>query len=470
MGGNAFGIPARRLPQKQYLSLKAHALYKVQPFFKAVLVPRNLTTKETHGDLDLLCAYDANIPGGDEAWSPKEASQSEPAPKGMDDGPQLGSPVQAADNTADKPDPVLAILPEPASGHNIGGQIKIYGGRIFTGAEVEAIRDLCGEIKQSLGAVGWWRRGNEVSFKMPCAILGQDAEHDVSPDEFYQIDMNLVKFQYLDFYHDMASYSSTGVLLGRIVRHLSKSFTLHLTHIVVRHSPFSGIAPVGVTLTTSPSALAAWLGLDYKKWVEQGEGWSEEKQLFEWMTNVDEDSILVPALQRLSITARRDANEETGKRKKRADYADRFYDWLRTDSKWAVSTPADGGGQVEGPSEAPTPLSPTPMETPAASQASPAQSRTVSLRDFFDKTADQPATPTDVSRSHTFYVNLAPEPKPLDAAAQAALDYWGKKDEYDALVTARREVAFEVARLQFEKHQRRAAAALAAVGDSEGQA
>ncbi|WVQ98278.1 hypothetical protein IAU59_005401 [Kwoniella sp. CBS 9459] len=462
MGGNAFGITARRLPQAQYDAVKAIALAKLQSFFSAVLVPRNLTSKDTHGDLDVLCAYDNVIPNGDEAWFANEQITNGATTAGDPSSTQAqGVTVADGSGIADaKIDPVLMILPESASGPNSGGRIKIYGGRIIAGPEVETIRNLCGEIRQSLGATAWWRRGSEVSYKLPCIILGQDAEEDVSPEEFYQIDINFVKAACLNFYQDMASYSSTGVLLGRIVRHLSKSFTLHLTHFVIRHNPFPGLPSVDVTLTSSPSALTAWLGLDYDRWAKEGEHWSEEKQLFEWMTDVKDDSVLGPTLKRLGPTVRRDPNEETGKRKRRADYADRFYNWLRTESKWAAPAFTKTDEQIEDPSAAHTPISSTPIGTPADLEARTTQGRTVSLGDFFSQSAEQPGITTAGSPLPAFYVNLDPAPRLLDPAAQAALDHWGKKEEYDRIVAMRREAARDVARMQFEKQQRREAAAL----------
>ncbi|WVF69571.1 hypothetical protein IAT40_004349 [Kwoniella sp. CBS 6097] len=460
MGGNAFGVTARRLPQSQYDAIKTFTLVRVNPFFDAVLVPRNLTSKETHGDLDVLCAHDETIPGGDEAWFPNEQTNAVPETGTSEDTPNQSdaSLSQMLSSQNLKPDPVLAVLPEPVSGPNAGGNIKIYGGRILAGPEVDAIRNLCGQLRQSLGATAWWRRGSEASFKMPCSLLGEAGEKGIEPEEFYQVDINFVKTVYLTFYHDMASYSATGVLLGRIVRHMSKNFTLHLTHFVLRHHPFEGLPAVDVTLTSCPSALTAWLGLDYDQWLKEGEGWSEERELFKWMTEVKEDSMLGPTLKRLGLTSRRDPNEETGKRKKRADYADRFYDWLRTESKWAAPAVADG--DVTTPIVTPTPLSPSPAATPAAGQARPAtSSRIVSLGDFFAQAADPEGLPNANGGVPSFYINLNPEPRSLDAPAQAALEYWGKKDEYNAVVAARRERACDVARMQYEKLQRREAAA-----------
>lgn len=57
MGGKAFGRQATRMTTSQSLRLQALCFKGLQGFFHKILPLRHYTHKETHGDIDILCAW-----------------------------------------------------------------------------------------------------------------------------------------------------------------------------------------------------------------------------------------------------------------------------------------------------------------------------------------------------------------------------------------------------------------------------
>ncbi|WWD07423.1 hypothetical protein V865_005521 [Kwoniella europaea PYCC6329] len=461
MGGNAFDIPAQRLAQAQYDALKAHVFAALATSFEQIESPRNLRSKTDHGDLDILVGFAGSIPGGDEEWVPSTAENI----KGdKTDSPKL-------DNSPN-PDPLLEEVVakldlKPANAPragpysvvispNDGGSIKLIGtGKMLFGKEVEDLRGLCGEMRQNLKATGWRRRGPEISFQVPCQIVAGDESVESNEEKFYQIDVLLVSPESFYFNHLMSSYSSTGVLLGRVLRQLSRSFTLHLTHLVVRHSPYFGIPPIDITLTTSPEEFCDWLGLDYEIWKKEGESWVTEVDFWKWMTNAREDSPAAQAIKRMSARSRSTINEGLSKkRRKRADFADRFYEWLQKESEWAPET--ETGDATASPHESiPPTLTPLPTPGPDGEAGILTPSLLTTDQLLATQGSGQSKSPASSCNPDNPSFIDPDHPKPLDSRASAAIEYWKKQEVYEAMLEERKSVAKVLADRQRDRVDRK---------------
>nr|KIR85985.1 hypothetical protein I308_03516 [Cryptococcus tetragattii IND107] len=106
-------------------------------------------------------------------------------------------------------------------------------------------------------AKAWRRRGGDISFKIPCTIL----ENQIAEEhEFYQVDLVLILPGKLSFVTFMTSYSSTSIILGRILRYtpspllstspISSSATLRT----------SGFSPLTSHSLMTPKCFATGLG------------------------------------------------------------------------------------------------------------------------------------------------------------------------------------------------------------------
>ncbi|WWC86680.1 uncharacterized protein L201_001557 [Kwoniella dendrophila CBS 6074] len=481
MGGNAFGVPAQRLAQPQYDRLKDHVLNTLSALFKQMETPRNLLSKTDHGDLDVLIGYSDHVQGGDEEWTAltKEdilkihrSSTDIPTPDPMLEEVIAKLGIKPAGSTAS------TLIDLSRSNH--GGQIQIIGtGKMLSGKEVDDLRELCGKMRECIGATAWRRRGPEVSFKIPCELISGDKGVNIGDDHFYQVDALFVPPENLEFNLMMSSYSSTGLLLGRVLRTLSRSFTLHLTHLIVRHSPYFGIPPIDITLTTSATEFCEWLGLDYQVWKHEGQTWVNESDLWRWMTTAKEDSIAGQAIKRMAKKSRSPVNEEFGgKRRRRADFADRFYDWLQNDSSWVKvlekekeekekktaedqdKTKGEGGKEAATleVSDPPTPI-PVPTPSPGSTPTEiPTQNATLSPNEcekLLSGEADMIPKLTTPKLTDNPSVIDPDQPKPLDSRVIAAIDYWKKQEAYEETLKARKVVAEELAERQRERMERK---------------
>ncbi|OCF58571.1 hypothetical protein L486_03058 [Kwoniella mangroviensis CBS 10435] len=460
MGGNAFNTPAQRLPQAQYDALKAHVFAALATSFEQIESPRNLRFKTDHGDLDILVGSAGSIPGGDEEWVPQTAENIKDnktdLPK-LDDSPNPDPLLLEVIAKLDLK-PANAPQAEPSSdvvSPNDGGTIKLMGtGKMLLGKEVEDLRGLCGEMRQNLKATGWRRRGPEISFKVPCQIVTGDEAVESNAEKFYQIDVLLVSPESFDFNHLMSSYSSTGVLLGRVLRQLSKSFTLHLTHLVVRHLPYFGIPPIDITLTSSPEEFCEWLGLDYQKWKTEGESWVTEVDFWKWMTDAREDSPAAQAIRRMAARSKSTIDEGLSKkRRKRADFADRFYEWLQKESDWAPRIETGDAATLPRDSVPPSPA-PLPTLGPDGEGGTSAPSLPT-INQVFATPGSGKSGPPASSYNPDNPSFIDPEhPKPLDSRASAAIDYWKKQEVYEAILEERKTVAKVLADRQRDRVDR----------------
>ncbi|KAK8847599.1 hypothetical protein IAR55_005458 [Kwoniella newhampshirensis] len=529
MGGNAFDTPALRLSQDRYGTLRQYVLSNLASLkvFEGIDTPRNLKDKVDHGDLDVLCGWSGaeDIGGGDEEWVMTSVSdQNEVGSSKMGTRSDGGSAMSGGDDLVtdhlvskqtseaeiclhDKKDQVNTIISRLDE-----GTVRVLGkGKMAEGPGVDRARELCDLIRRKLGAHGWRRRGVEASFKVSPGVLSAGGSDEggvadcraagLGDDEFYQVDILFVPPYSFHFIHFTSAYSSTALLIGRIIRTLSPCLTLHLTQLAIRHSPFFGLKPIDVTLTTSPEALCAWLGLDWERWSSEGDGWKDERQFWDWVTtphkfqhpddsNVGESSgleaegesetLVERALRRMARKQRQKKGDQTNSRGKRNHTVDQFFDWLRTDSKWAEvdDTPSESIA-----STIPTPVREDGVVVKAAEIATRIEdlaitpdTSTLGDHTASEKSVISSSTPNPIQASSTSALSilaqstssgststttdnpafLDPEnPFPLDSLADAALDSWGKRAEYDRILEERREVARDVAERQVRRAARR---------------
>ncbi|WVR04812.1 hypothetical protein IAU60_001824 [Kwoniella sp. DSM 27419] len=434
MGGNAFDTPARRIPQKQYATLQKYVTGRLAQLFERIEVPRQLLCKQEHGDLDVIAGWQGSVVGGFEEWKPDVAGDEQSAESIGNSNVTLSSGASdIVSSTTDlRLDPTrhTARKEVPGSGANADGRIVVLGtGKRSEGVELEALRQLCGKLRRALSATMWLRNGNEVSVQIPCQALGDRAEADLSERDFYQVDIMLVRPDQVAFTHFMTSYSSSGVLTGRILRKLSNDLTLHLTHLAVRQSPYFGLPAVEVRLTNNPRSLCEWLGLDYTKWFNNGSNWQDEKEYWAWLTNCSEDSLAGVAFHHMVQEGARRSNEAVldnppprSQLKRRADIADRFYIWLRSEASWARTS------------------------TPSSTRIGPADVVQVSSgpAEYVADTSSGKGTQSD-----SF------QPKMLDRFASEALMHWGQETVYQEGVQNRRTAVLLQARRIQEKQERR---------------
>lgn len=162
-------------------------------------------------------------------------------------------------------------------------------------------------------------------------------------------------------------------------------------------------------MTDDPVAFCHWLGLDYQGWKETIS--ENEKQVWEWLVDVDEGSLIGTAWRKLGKSKAQITDRMT-KKGKGDSPVNRFTEYLRSSTKFA-SPPTDTEGQVDvGPS------TPNADSTPPVPALSP--STTLS------SASDNPSM-------------LDPScPNLLDARAKDALDYRGKKGKYEEMLEERR--------------------------------
>lgn len=267
MGGNVFLVPARRLSTPQLLSLLKLVKGRLDPFFEGMEITRFFGEKDTHGDLDVLCGL---WMGGD-GW------------KGAD---QEGAIDPAATDAVPLE---TAIRAHTKSG--LGKQEE----KAWTKEQVAGFSEL---VARKLGATKWRKHGWEVSFAIPCAVLepettdtGPEAvslhpkfkDEDVMKtdhEQFYQLDLLLVRPPSLSFAVMTQSYGVSALLLSAALRRMSSSFTIHTDRFVVRYPPYHGLPAVEVDLTHDPVQFMEWAGLDHARWQQ---GFATERDFWQWL-------------------------------------------------------------------------------------------------------------------------------------------------------------------------------------------
>jgi len=130
MGGNAFPTPAARLSTSRLEALQAYATPRLARFFKGITRPKNVKSKTSHGDLDLVCGLD-----GGEGW------------KGME-----------------------------------RGTVGVEGYQVIGKGGEGWMVELSKEVSVALGGTMWMRSGAEISVAVPVEMLG-DAKRNAQEDE-----------------------------------------------------------------------------------------------------------------------------------------------------------------------------------------------------------------------------------------------------------------------------------------------
>lgn len=83
------------------------------------------------------------------------------------------------------------------------------------------------------------------------------------------------------FTHFFRSYSN--ILLSHLVTLLSPHLRASGTHLSFHYSPYPGIGPIKIELTSDPDDFCEWLGLDYARFLQ---GFETRKDLWLWVTTV----------------------------------------------------------------------------------------------------------------------------------------------------------------------------------------
>lgn len=151
MGGNVFITPAQRLSTPELLLLLKQVKERLGPLFNGMEINRFYESKTSHGDLDVLCGLGMDGDG----W--KGADQDGNISSGQD----VGDRGKEFENKGD--------------GKSLGlGKVE---GKEWTREDVRLFAELCA-IK--LGASKWKKHGWEISFAIPCSIIGVES---TGPDD-----------------------------------------------------------------------------------------------------------------------------------------------------------------------------------------------------------------------------------------------------------------------------------------------
>jgi len=266
--------------------------------------------------------------------------------------------------------------------------------------------------------------------------------------KFYQIDLVLVQPPRLGFSVVTQSYGVTALLFAAAVRRLSSSFTCHNDRFVIRYSPYRGLKAIEVELTHDPKEFMDWAGLDSERFER---GFETETDYFMWLTClVDNDQgtnsgernekyerLLekrFPQGWRRMAEAKRSADPTKmpkGHGKIRLDVLNKFRDWLAT--------------TIYGPEDT---VKVDKVKGEVDTETDPAQAVTTEMSNLsIDKTSPPPAPAPVLSAREQNLLN--PDTfLPLSFTANAALDYFGKVPEHQALFDARKQEATVMAEKQ----------------------
>jgi hypothetical protein len=130
MGGNAFPVQAERMSSETHEKLYAHSHSTLVPaFFPRAEALRDVRDKKDHGDLDLIAGW-----ADERAWKLK--------------GEERG---------------------EVAGGMKLGGAMALRQ----EGQGQGELVDWAFRMAKALKAAEWVRRGSEISFAIPCSVLGR---------------------------------------------------------------------------------------------------------------------------------------------------------------------------------------------------------------------------------------------------------------------------------------------------------
>lgn len=219
-----------------------------------------------------------------------------------------------------------------------------------------------------------------------------------------------------------------------------------MTGLIIRHPAFFSLPGLDVRLTSSAEELCEYLGLDYARWQE---GFDTELDVWQWLTTVEEGGKLEGAYRRM---VRPKAVRQAG-HKSKLGALDSFVAFLRTTRHgdgwdWETGTRIKVK-EPEKEGEGGEPVTPSITEEASTEVV---VTETAPTEDASTLTTSSPSESTPLSTSppltpvpelpRTNVDSLDPErPLPLDIRATAALERWGKLEEYEALITERRVAA-----------------------------
>jgi hypothetical protein len=234
------------------------------------------------------------------------------------------------------------------------------------------------------------------------------------------------------------SYSTTFLILARALRCISYSLTLQMTGLIIRHPAYPGLPGIDLRLTSSADEICAYFGLDRARWEA---GFDNEEQVWEWLATVEEGGKLEGAYKRM---VRPKAVRQKG-HKNKAGALDGFVTFLRGTKHgegWENMTPSGGGGDRTA----------TPVPTPVDTSLPPLSPSTMTTMSTSPPLTPQSGTPSTSVQSSADMID--PEnPVPLDSHAEAALERWGKREAYDALLAERKAAAIPIAASQRKRQE-----------------
>ncbi|WOO77147.1 uncharacterized protein LOC62_01G000737 [Vanrija pseudolonga] len=353
MGGKNFGTEARRFTTAEHDAMFALARERTGHFFTSMKTYPPLTSKATHGDIDILAGW-AGL-----GWAP---------PKGREGGVVEGA------------DPFDATLTT-----------------VTLSSDSADVRRWCNAIAAAVGATEWQRSGGCLSTRFPASALYAAVPSLASPHDaadFFQVDFMLFPPEGVEFASFGYSYGSALMLLAPLLRQGTgvHGLVLHAHCLIFRHSPFPGLRPVDTHLSHDAAALCKYIGLDHATWL-RGD-FDTMADVYAWLSTAEEGSITAKALRRIARKGIDRDGRKTSHHKGRYDLYTDFIQYLQA-SAWAPS--AEERAELEARA--------------AAAEAERGEREPTPAREL------DPDNPT-----------------PLTPAEVDALEYWGAKGAYAALV------------------------------------
>ena len=223
------------------------------------------------------------------------------------------------------------------------------------------------------------------------------------------MDLNLILPDRLEFSLLTASYGTTLVILSTIVKIMAPALTLHLSHLGVKYTPYPGLATIKIPLTTDPTQLCEWFGLDYEVW--KATRFETEIELWKWLIAVPEGTILHDGYNRIVDGQASSPDDAPKNHRKKVGGWEAFKIWLQTSPESKFSR-------------------------------APIMAKT-------EKTVDSDAANTETPA----IALIDPEnPAYLNSRAKEAIDKWGARDSFDKSMKESKEAAIKMV----EAHMRNA--------------
>lgn len=382
MGGNAFGAQAARLSIAEYEALRAHLRSRLTPFFEPVDTSPYLSTKSSHGDIDLLCGWtgvgwptgkgraegkvhkqDSNkIEVGDEDKKEGGAEKN----NGEALFAQTGAPLSLANTDS------TASSPAPHSYDDLGDLLAAAGlSSITITSPPESLDTWCEIVTRHIGGTHWLRLGSQMSVSVPMAVVHSalaarpelqpdptasmepfvpfafvepkptttrvkvnhlSESHpfaDLTPVTFCQVDLVFLPPRGVHFQQWTHAYSASVLLLSQLVRRASgcNDLILHGHCAVLKFTPYPLCPKVEVHLTHDAAELCTYLGLDYGKWCAMRAETLDD--VFSWLADCAPKSRAARGLRRMAKHGLIEGTYRTTNRQSRQPVLDEFGTWLR---------------------------------------------------------------------------------------------------------------------------------------------